>query len=68
MMTTMPYFKRTKKKSEGKEPSLSPNVPKQKPYDKNSTSYQGKDSREGRLNPIKTSKGNFTFKDNRKGD
>lgn len=37
-------------------------------YDKNSTSYLGKDSREGRLNTIKTTKGEFTFKSNRKDE
>lgn len=39
-----------------------------KVYNKNSTSYMGKDSREGRLNTIKTHKGEFTFKSNRMGE
>ncbi len=39
-----------------------------KEFDPHSVSYQGKDSREGRLHTIKTEKGEFRFKDNRKGE
>lgn len=32
------------------------------------TGYKGKDSREGRLKEVKTERGDFRFKDNRKGE
>lgn len=41
---------------------------KEKPYDPHSVSYQGKDSREGRLKTVKTDKGEFRWKSNRKED
>lgn len=37
-------------------------------FDPNSVSYKGKDSREGRLHEIKTDRGDFRFKDNKKDE
>ena len=37
-------------------------------FNHNAKSYQGKDSREGRLRTVKTDKGDFRFKDNRKDE
>jgi hypothetical protein len=39
-----------------------------KKFDSHKQSYQGKDSREGRLHEVKTDRGTFRHKDNRKGD
>lgn len=41
---------------------------KEKKYNPHQHSYQGKDSRDGRLHTVKTKKGDFRFKDNRKDD
>lgn len=41
---------------------------KPKVFDPHSVSYQGKDSREGRLHMVKTDKGEFRWKDNRKDE
>lgn len=37
-------------------------------YNHHSTAYKGKDSREGRLKDIKTDKGTFRMKDNRRDE
>lgn len=37
-------------------------------FNKNANSYKGKDSRKGRLHPVKTDRGAFRFKDNKKDD
>lgn len=41
---------------------------KPKEFNPHSVSYLGKDSREGRLHTIKTEKGEFQFKSNRRED
>lgn len=41
---------------------------KPKEFNPHSVSYQGKDSREGRLHEVKTDRGVFRLKDNRKDD
>lgn len=41
---------------------------KEKEFDPHSVSYQKKDSRESRLHEVKTDRGEFRFKDNRKDD
>jgi len=50
---------------EGKRARLAETL---KGFDHNAKSYQGKDSREGRLKPVKTTHGEFRFKKNRKED
>lgn len=40
---------------------------KPKEFDRHSVSYQGKDSREDRLHEVKTDRGDFRWKDNKKG-
>lgn len=39
---------------------------KEPKFDPHKASYKGKDSREGRLHDVKTDRGEFRWKDNRK--